>query len=221
MMGKTHMATGAAAGAGLALVCNARPDLAAALIAASVVGSLVPDLDGAQSTGSHLLFKASPLCGLLFFVFLAPKDEGLRSCVIDSVLFAISIASFPILTAIFLPHRGPTHSVLLWLLALLATLLLVPYGLVWALSVGLFAGILVGGIMPDAATHSGVPAFWPLYKERVHILPSGWRVKTGGLIEMLLVRPAILAACLYLLLALLHRSFPALLPVRIPPMKHS
>ncbi|MGH9760986.1 MAG: metal-dependent hydrolase, partial [Blastocatellia bacterium] len=128
MMGKTHMAAGVAAGAGLALVCNAKPDHAAALIAASFVGSLVPDLDGAQSTGSHLLFKASPICGLLFFALLAPKSEGLRACVTNSVLFALSIASFPILTAILLPHRGPTHSVLLWLLALLATLLLVPYG---------------------------------------------------------------------------------------------
>ncbi|MGH9763430.1 MAG: hypothetical protein ACREDR_39745, partial [Blastocatellia bacterium] len=90
------------------------------------------------------------------------------------------------------------------------------YGLVWALSVGLFAGIIVGGITPDAATPSGVPAFWPLYKERVHILPSGWRVKTGGFVELLLVRPAILAACLYLLLALLHRAFPVSIPVRLP-----
>ncbi|MGH9829960.1 MAG: metal-dependent hydrolase [Blastocatellia bacterium] len=218
MMGKTHMAVGGAAGIGLALAFNLSPQISAAFVVASVVGSLIPDLDSFGSTGAHLFVKLSPVVGALFLLFLSPRNASLESRFLDACIVALFVALLPPLIATIFPHRGPTHSVLLWLLVLLAVSLLLSFGLVWALAFGLVSGIIVGGILPDAATHSGVPALWPVYRERVHILPDGYRVKTGGFIELFLIRPALLLLGLLLFLHLLKDQMPLLL--RLPWLSH-
>lgn len=75
-------------------------------------------------------------------------------------------------------HRGVTHSlILLGIVTVLAQKYLGFYGL--ALGAG-YASHLLG----DMATREGVPLLWP-YGRRLHILPPGLRLTTGGLMESL------------------------------------
>jgi len=81
------------------------------------------------------------------------------------------------LAAFWMKHRGITHSIA-------ATLL------VWAVcalfSQPLISAAVVGGyashLLLDGCTPAGVPLFWP-NRTKVHLLPSGLRVRTGGFAE--------------------------------------
>jgi membrane-bound metal-dependent hydrolase YbcI (DUF457 family) len=209
MMGKTHMAAGAIARAGLALALNPSPAASTSMVLGSVVGALLPDLDAYDSTGAHMIYKAAPVAGLLFFL-VSPLTTGkgglaveLESRAGQACIFALMVLLFPIITAILLPHRGPTHSVIVWLALLSIGLFWMPAGIPQAIVLSLCAGSIFGGILPDAATRSGVPALWPFRADRVHVMPEGYRLKTGSLFELLLIRPALLVVLGLLLFELL------------------
>jgi membrane-bound metal-dependent hydrolase YbcI (DUF457 family) len=213
MMGKTHMTVGAITGAGLALALNAPPAASVSMVLGSIFGALLPDLDAYDSTGAHMIYRAAPLAGLAFFL-LSPLTLNagrgglagqLESRAGQACIFALLVVLFPSLTAILLPHRGPTHSVLVWLVLMAVSLLWMPAGIPKFIVLSLCAGSIFGGILPDAVTRSGVPALWPIRDDRLHVLPEGYRLKTGSLFELLLVRPVLLVVLGLLLLALLKR----------------
>lgn len=93
------------------------------------------------------------------------------------------------LIAFFVKHRGITHS-------LLATALLFVLGVKFAQWYGyaLAAGY-ASHLAADAVTVEGIPFLYP-YGRMFHLLPPGFRLRTGGFIEAL-VR---LAACFGLVL---------------------
>jgi membrane-bound metal-dependent hydrolase YbcI (DUF457 family) len=78
-------------------------------------------------------------------------------------------------------HRTVTHYLLTaaavimgaWLAA---RELLPEYALMVAY--GVATGFLTHLVI-DACTRHGVPLFWPLWRRDVHLLPAGWRVRTG------------------------------------------
>ena len=81
------------------------------------------------------------------------------------------------LAAFWMSHRGITHSALAVLLVgLVAALLSQP----------LFAAAIAGGyashLILDGCTLSGIPFFWPAAR-RIHLLPSGVRIRTGSFAE--------------------------------------
>jgi membrane-bound metal-dependent hydrolase YbcI (DUF457 family) len=221
MMGKTHLAVGGCAGLAVALVYQTPPATSLAIIAGSVFGALMPDLDATGSTGAHWIVRAAPLAGIAFFL-LGPASAtiGSRPGVIVSLeeraaqafLVTVAVVLFPIVMGIFLPHRGPTHSILVWALFLIIAVVWMPPGLPRAITAAVCIGSIIGGILPDAATRSGVPALWPFYKERVHILPAEWRLRTGSLLELLVIRPAVYLLMIYLTAQLVSGIFHHRLP---------
>jgi inner membrane protein len=78
----------------------------------------------------------------------------------------------------WIPHRTLTHSVIA----------LAAVGAA-ALMLGIFAVSFAAGyashIAADMTTRNGVPLFYPLWGRRLHLLPPGFRLMTGGLIESL------------------------------------
>jgi inner membrane protein len=76
-----------------------------------------------------------------------------------------------------LGHRAATHSIAaLVLIALLGMTFHPVYGLAFALGYG-------SHILEDMFTNRGVAALWPLTSNRLHALPNGLRITTGGLID--------------------------------------
>jgi membrane-bound metal-dependent hydrolase YbcI (DUF457 family) len=60
-------------------------------------------------------------------------------------------------------------------------------------------GVATGFLMHlamDACTRHGVPLFWPLWRRDVHLLPRGWRVRTGDARDTLLMAASLGAVVL-------------------------
>ena len=63
----------------------------------------------------------------------------------------------------------------------------------------LATGAALGGCVPDAMTLSGAQLLWPVARRRVWMLPAGWRLRTGGGAERVLL--VALSVCVVYLLA--------------------
>ena len=81
------------------------------------------------------------------------------------------------LAAFWMKHRGITHSI---------AALAVVWGVMLFIGQPLIGAAVVGGyashLLLDGCTPAGVPLFWP-NRTKVHLLPSGLRVRTGGFAE--------------------------------------
>lgn len=103
------------------------------------------------------------------------------------------------LLTFWIKHRGLTHSALVLALLALACFALLPANgqpFVLALVIGYGTHLLA-----DMATIEGVPLFYPV-KRKIHILPPGVRLTTGGIIEQFF-RLLMSAALLYGVLVML------------------
>ena len=96
-------------------------------------------------------------------------------------------------------HRMVTHGLMWAAIAAIAVVALAPGDGRWPIALGLLVGIATHDLT-DAPTISGAGLGWPLYRRPVHLLPKGWRIKTGGRIERFVLWPA-LAGALWLQLA--------------------
>lgn len=95
----------------------------------------------------------------------------------------------------WLPHRGVTHSALLWLILTLLAVRFVP--VVWLpASVGYLSHIAL-----DMTTHAGLAVLWPISRRKLHLLPPGIRFVTGSFTERLVY--LLLIVCIFGLLVLL------------------
>lgn len=170
-MGRTHILIGMSSLWLLHLVPNVlMPDTIAPLLAAAILGALLPDLDANSSTIKYLsIAKVQPFAPLSV---LLSRDWG---------------------------HRGMTHS----LIGLAVFVVLVsPIALFWSWPI--WAALCLGymsHLAADACTRSGIPLLYP-NKRRFHLLPMGWRFRTGSLAEDALV-PLVALLVLLLLLSLL------------------
>lgn len=167
MEGKTHMVIGASAGLSATLVTNEIVAMEAVMVAGSLLGSLLPDADHRDALIYHRI-KAERN-NLLFYAL--------------GTLLRLPLWPFK-----RLPHRGPvTHGpfvagllmpILATMVAVLASNVLVTMAL---------AGVAIGYVMHlvgDGMTPHGLPG-WPFCK-KVHLLPRGWRPRTGSIVEHLL-----------------------------------
>lgn len=193
MMSRTHIAIGVAAGGAVAHFLHLSIPESVGLGLVAGAGAALPDIDTEQSTASRTLFKIVPLGALVYLVAgLVARLLGLsqtRPSLLQVGIIAAAVMLLPTATRLIFGHRGATHSLLVWS-SLLAILYL--YGMRESsalLGASVCLGSSVGGILPDALTPAGVPALWPITKKRFHLLPDGLRIRTGGIIERLIVRP--------------------------------
>ena len=128
------------------------------LLAVSTVGSLLPDIDHPNARISKYKVAGVPL---------------------------LKAASYA--TSLFVQHRGPTHSLLVWAaLSLGALLLAIGPGLpcmALAFSLGYLFHIIADGL-----TRTGVPFLWPFNKDMYGVPPDRkQRFATGSLMEYLVL----------------------------------
>lgn len=165
MLGVTHILIGAAAGVPAAAAL-ANP----AVIGASILGSLIPDLDASEATLKHWKVKLGQgKKGWAVRPFY-PVSEFIR---------------------LFLPHRGWLHS--LWAALLIGAVSLfagVPIAL------GILSGYL-SHLLADAVTPAGVPLF---SQRSWHLVPARWRLQTGSQWEHLIGAIAALIVLSYFVL---------------------
>lgn len=170
MLHASHLMSGAAAGAWLGVAAETPVPISLAGVAIGAVAAMTPDWDHPSSKGVRFLGPVGRLlCHTLRFV--SRLTTGIE-------------------------HRGITHS------------------LAWAVGIGCLTGSLTGTVLaPSHAVYLGVSAFlgvvaallgdlvtraslnylfWPFTFQIV--IPRALRIKTGGLVEALLVLPAVSAA---------------------------
>jgi inner membrane protein len=169
-MHASHMMSGTAAAAWLAVSADAPVAVSLAGVAIGGLTALSPDLDHPGARGVR---------------FLGPVGTGL--CAVIRWLSRLTTG---------VSHRGLTHS-LAWAVGIgclagsLAGLILTPENAVY-LGVSAAAGV-VAALLGDLVTIAGLShLLWP-FDARVSI-PRSLRIKTGGLVEALLVLPAVSAA---------------------------
>jgi inner membrane protein len=139
------------------------------------------------------LALAGALGGLL-------PDSDSPHALIHQKLFLTRIVAF------FVKHRGITHS-------LLATALLFVLGAKFAQMYGYaMAAGYASHLAADAMTIDGIPFLYP-YGRMFHLLPPGFRLRTGGFIESLVRLAAALAViwCVGLVLGVKSEQFLAFL----------
>jgi membrane-bound metal-dependent hydrolase YbcI (DUF457 family) len=138
-------------------------DVAPWLVIVPAFTALLPDLDASESYIKHLSVGA----------YVGHEKVAIRPFVIPALIFSKIFG-----------HRSVLHSI--FILAILAALayVFVPAGYT------LYATLAILGyashLMIDSLTKSGVEAFWPI-KRNVGLLPRRFRVKTGGLLDTLLL----------------------------------
>ncbi len=128
------------------------------VLASAAVGSLLPDIDHPRSAIANYRMVGVPV--------LKP-----------AALVASAV----------LPHRGPTHSLLAWvLLTVLGWLVGSHFGLLPVVAAGSLGYLL--HLVADSLTKSGVPWLWPLWRRPLGFPPvAALRLTTGGIVEHVLV----------------------------------
>ena len=167
MTGISHRLGGICAGLGAISLLQATDIKSQGIIlGAAVIGSLLPDIDTAQSTISYKIPAVRAVVGVMqglvrAMAGLLPRKQR------DYIRSTIG-------------HRGITHS-LLFSLIFPALIIAVGYNLHTSHAImaalGMMAGIL-SHILLDIFSN-GSPLFLPFSKKRV----TGARIKTGGIIE--------------------------------------
>jgi inner membrane protein len=98
----------------------------------------------------------------------------------------------------WLKHRGPTHSLLMLILVAVLGLHFHPiYGLAVAVGYG-------SHIMGDMMTRAGIVLFWPMWDGKVFLLPPGFRLTTGGIVERLIAVTLFAALAFYVVVTGSH-----------------
>lgn len=157
MTGKTHIAIGVAAGLTLAYGKPINDQLI--IIAASSLGSLIPDLDHPKSKlNQKLLFLKNEFYRILFFLSIAAIFLYLYLEFKNSIFALLSIISLFIGTS---THRGFTHSIMGFLIfTYVIKTITTQYGINY-----LYESISLGYLLhlvADFLTPRGIKLFYPL-----------------------------------------------------------
>ena len=189
MVGKTHMAVGAAAGIG---VCAMTGTFSVAAIFAATFAALIPDIDHHNSkiTNANFLTK-----GISWFVrkVLLPVEAFLLNFI--SRFFKKGGIPFSEATS---SHRGPlTHSILG---VFLLSLVFLP--VYFFVSEQLFTFIVIGmlsHVFIDMFNPEGVPIAYPLSSRKISLLPNKLAVTTGTKRESFVKLGALMASAAMLM----------------------
>jgi hypothetical protein len=191
-------------GAEITPAAGAQLAAAAGLLTLCLIGTLFPDLDSPESELAHAPHKVTQGMSRTTRAALGLRSRSLSGGLVGLVFGGVGLLGGAIMGALslfvrsFTHHRGFTHELrgcLLFtalvmigtallssllhlpLLALLSTTLLV--GAVWML------GYLTH-LLADAATRAGIPLLGAGHP--FHLLPPGRRVRTGTLLDTMLLR---------------------------------
>jgi membrane-bound metal-dependent hydrolase YbcI (DUF457 family) len=166
MMQPTHIASGAASGAWLAVAVHPSPPVALVGAALAAAGAATPDLDHTNSSPVRVLgplgWLVSRVIRLVSLVMTGRKHRGIS----HSLAFAVVEGCLVALAA----HH--------WLPAVLAVYL------------GASAGLgVVSALLGDLVTEASLQhLFWP-FPGTIDV-PKRWRMKTGKTVERWVVFPA-------------------------------
>jgi membrane-bound metal-dependent hydrolase YbcI (DUF457 family) len=178
----THELIGVSAAIGAAKTAGLGPAATSAAAVAAFYGSWLPDVD---QLGSRVHRRS--------------RLEG-RSLVVGAVgaLLRLPLVALGALAS----HRAATHSAIACVaVAGGVALALAPLGLAVAPIVAGAMGLgYAAHVLADACTPAGVRLWWPLSRGRVWLLPSGCRIATGSLGE-LLIAVCVLALVVVLVVA--------------------
>jgi membrane-bound metal-dependent hydrolase YbcI (DUF457 family) len=172
----THEAIGGAAALAACTAVQTGPLLAAGAFCASLFRSRLPDLD---QPGARI-HRRTRL-----------ERRSFSAATVGSVL-RVPVTIFARLAE----HRGATH----WLVtgAAVTIALTLASAAVWSrfgLPVAIGIGCGYGAhLLADACTPHSAPLFGPFRARRVHLLPSGHRIVTGSLGDLLILIAAMLTA---------------------------
>lgn len=125
--------------------------------------ALLPDLDASESKIKHL-----SISGYIGKIRIRIKPFAPLSMILSRVF----------------GHRGALHSLVGVVVVTVATSFLIPYTSVvmWYLFIFGYASHIIA----DACTRSGIELFWPI-KNRFGFFPKFLRVRTGGIVDSLLL----------------------------------
>ncbi len=172
---------------------------------------------GGHRAATHDISKGAPILFALVFglgllaplLTLGPPWMDTTARMAGMAVVALIAGLVFVGIADLIPGRwqkeAPLNFAASWLVAAMVTQ---PYptGLPWQVIVAAVAGIALGvltGIAGDACTLSGVPWRGRKGRDSVHLLPEGWRIRTGSTAEVHLVRYPIIVgiglSCVYLL----------------------
>ncbi|HEY8362574.1 MAG TPA: metal-dependent hydrolase [Tissierellaceae bacterium] len=157
MTGKTHMAIGVAAGLTVSIQQPLQNQIM--IVLASVLGSLIPDLDHPKSKlNQKLLFFKNKFYRVLFYLALAGGLMYLYFLTKYNVFGLLGITSFLIGIS---SHRSFTHSIIGFLvISYIIKLITTKYNLPYA-----YLGFIIGYVLHLAAdffTIKGIQLFYPL-----------------------------------------------------------
>lgn len=157
MTGKTHMAIGVAAGLTVSIQQPLQNQIM--IVLASVLGSLIPDLDHPKSKlNQKLLFFKNKFYRVLFYLALAGGLMYLYFLTKYNVFGLLGITSFLIGVS---SHRSFTHSIIGFLvISYIIKLITTKYNLPYA-----YLGFIIGYVLHLAAdffTIKGIQLFYPL-----------------------------------------------------------
>ncbi|MDQ3678391.1 MAG: metal-dependent hydrolase [Actinomycetota bacterium] len=176
MRNLTHEAVGAAATLAVCVAADSGALVATGAVGVSLLGSRLPDVD---QLGARI-HRRTRL-----------ERRNLTARLIGGVL-RLPVTIFAALAA----HRGATHWLLSGTVVMIA--LAAAAGAVWppiALPVAIGTGCgYLAHLLADACTPHGAPLLGPFSRRRVHLLPSGRRVLTGGQGDLLVLATATLTA---------------------------
>jgi inner membrane protein len=169
MKGASHIVLGVGAALAVNHVAPLGGDLVTfgAALGAAFVGSLLPDIDHDDAKLRHMTGTERGSLGGCLIAPLVGLLGGHRALTHTLVAwFVVSLPAIWLSLAMLLPNAPLLTTLIAW------------RGAALALSVGYGSHLLA-----DAMTVSGVPLFWPVGEQRVHVLPHGLRFRTGSLSE--------------------------------------
>jgi len=178
MTGRSHALIGAMSGLSAVWLTDVaiRWPWVAVAVAVGVVASLMPDLDGTDSTARTAVGLGREQI----------KREWRKNKSLSLILRWFVAIPFNLFAKV-IPHRGPTH----WLVTAALLVTAVGYGATLAnlppvVPLAFGAGYL-SHLLADALTVAGVPLLGPLSGRSVRFLPKPIALRTGGLAEYVVV----------------------------------
>lgn len=192
MTGKTHLAGGLTVGLSTGIVTgllnndylvlgNVAIPMAILAVIACSLGGILPDIDEPNAMVSNLPKKS---IGMVNQTLRKKGVEGIVRALLSGILMLLNLVTRSLAGLVkgIVGHRGATH----WMISG------VGISVVFAL-IGLICGYpefglflwfgYVSHILLDAMTLSGVEMWQPFNDRKVHLLPPGLRVRTGGLVD--------------------------------------
>lgn len=178
MTGKTHMAAGITAG--LILSAGQPLENRVLFVGASIIGSLVPDLDHPKSKlNQKILLVHNNFFRLIFYTLVGAVFIYFDNFTGNKILRYLGIM---LIIVGLSSHRSITHSLLgLFLFLSIVYIGILKYGLyqiLWGFAAGYFSHLIL-----DFFTPAGIQLFFPVDKN----ISAPVTIKTNGVAEYLIL----------------------------------